>query len=225
MTFNRERAVDYMSRYNLDVLVATSSTTITYFSDNACWLDSKFKQYMMMPGAPDHLIPTTTFVVFPVNGVPALVIDAQFAVNAIDSWIDDLYLVGNISSESLSASNIQSDSERVFFHSLDKAKHYTQPVEALLSLLKSKGLTDSQIGLEMDGIHPDLKASVDQALPRESIKDCSNLIRLIRMVKTKEEVNRLARATEIGERQRVRVLIRPAPVNQFRLLFSPTAPE
>ena len=86
MTFNRERAVDYMSRYNLDVLVATSSTTITYFSDNACWLDSKFKQYMMMPGAPDHLIPTTTFVVFPVNGVPALVIDAQFAVNAIASW-------------------------------------------------------------------------------------------------------------------------------------------
>ena len=52
----------------------------------------------------------------------------------------------------------------------------------------------------MDGIHPGLKTSVDQALPQASIKDCSNLIRLIRMVKTEEEVNRLARATEIGEK-------------------------
>ena len=43
MTFNRERAIYYMPRCNLDVLVATSSTTITYFSDSACWLDSKFK--------------------------------------------------------------------------------------------------------------------------------------------------------------------------------------
>jgi len=45
MTFNRERAIDYMSRCNLDVLVATSSTIITCFSGSACWLDSKFKQY------------------------------------------------------------------------------------------------------------------------------------------------------------------------------------
>ena len=67
MTFNRERAIDYMSRCNLDVLVATSSTIITYFSGSACWLDSKFKQYMMMPGASDYLMPTTTFVVFPLK--------------------------------------------------------------------------------------------------------------------------------------------------------------
>ncbi|HIB99764.1 TPA: aminopeptidase P family protein [Candidatus Poribacteria bacterium] len=200
MTFNRERAIDYMSRCNLDVLVATSSTIITYFSGSACWLDSKFKQYMMMPGASDYLMPTTTFVVFPVEGAPTLVIDALFSVNTIDSWIDDLYLVGNISSSDLPASNIQPDSERVFFDSLDKAKYYTQPVKALLSLLKSRGLADSRIGLEMDRIHPDLKASVDQALPRASIKDCSNLIRLIRRVKTEEEINHLARATEIGEK-------------------------
>ena len=54
MTFNKKRALDYMSRYNLDVLIATSPTTMTYFSDSACWLDPKFKQYMMMPGASAH---------------------------------------------------------------------------------------------------------------------------------------------------------------------------
>ena len=69
---------------------------------------------MMTPGAPDYLMPTTTFVVFPVEGAPTLVIDALFSVNTIDSWIDDLYLVGNISSSDLPASNIQPDSERVF---------------------------------------------------------------------------------------------------------------
>ena len=200
MTFNKNRALDYMSHYNLDVLIATSPTTITYFADSACWLDPKFKQYMMMPGASAHLMPTTTFAIFPAEGAPALVINAQFAANTIDSWIDDLYLVGNASPDGQFVPNIQSDSERAFFSSLDKATYHTKPVEALLNLLKSRDLTDSQIGLEMDGIHPDLKTSVDQTLPRASIKDCSNLIRLIRMVKTEEEVNRLTKATEISEK-------------------------
>ena len=119
MTFNKKRALDYMSRYNLDVLIATSPTTMTYFADSACWLDPKFKQYMMMPGASAHLMPTTTFAIFPAEGAPALVIDAQFAANTIDSWINDLYLVGNASPDGQFVPNIQSDSERAFFSSLD----------------------------------------------------------------------------------------------------------
>ena len=39
MLFNRQRAIEYMDRYNLDALVATSPTNITYFSDYHCGLD------------------------------------------------------------------------------------------------------------------------------------------------------------------------------------------
>ena len=52
MLFNRTRAVDYMRRSGVDVLVATSSVNITYFSDYQCWIDPLFKAYMMVPGAP-----------------------------------------------------------------------------------------------------------------------------------------------------------------------------
>ncbi|MCZ6678027.1 MAG: hypothetical protein O7E52_12330 [Candidatus Poribacteria bacterium] len=45
MLFNRIRAVEYMQRYGVDVLVATSPVNITYFSDYACWLDPLFKEY------------------------------------------------------------------------------------------------------------------------------------------------------------------------------------
>jgi len=200
MTFNKKRALEYMSRYNLDVLIATSPITITYFTDMSCWLDPKFKQYMMMPGASAHLTPITTFAVFPAEAPPALITDAQFSANTINSWIDDLYLVGSASPDNQFSPKAQSDSERAFFSSLDKATYHEKPREALLNLLQSRGLTDSKIGLEMDNIHPDLKTSVEQDLPRASIKDCSNLIRLIRMVKTEEEINRLAKATEIGEK-------------------------
>jgi len=92
-------------------------------------------------------------------------------------------------------------------------------------LLKSRGLADSRIGLEMDRIHPDLKASVDQALPRASIKDCSNLIRLIRRVKTEKEINHLARATEIGEKAADKSINSACAGQPIRMLFSPTAPE
>ena len=146
MTFNKKRALDYMSRCNLDGLITTSSIATIYFADSTCWLDSKFKQHMMMPGASAHLMPTTTFVVFPIDGIPALVIDAQFSANTINSWIDDLYLVGNVSPDNQPTPNVQSDSERTFFDFLSKTEYYTQPIEALSSLLKSRGLTDSRNG-------------------------------------------------------------------------------
>src|SRR4029079_8755326 len=38
------------------------------------------------------------------------------------------------------------------------------------------------------------------SLPRAQIRDCSNLIRLVRMVKSCEEIERLTRAAEISER-------------------------
>ena len=38
MLFNKARAVEYMHRCQVDVLVATSSVNVTYFSDYYSWL-------------------------------------------------------------------------------------------------------------------------------------------------------------------------------------------
>ena len=73
------------------------------------------------------------------------------------------------------------------------------PKDALLSILNDRGLADARIGLQTESLPSNAKEAISRALPRASIKDCTNLIRLIRMVKTGEEIARLGRAAEISE--------------------------
>ncbi|MBI4530547.1 MAG: aminopeptidase P family protein, partial [Candidatus Latescibacteria bacterium] len=58
---------------------------------------------------------------------------------------------------------------------------------------------DAQIGLETEGLPPETRKAIVEALPRARVRDCSNMLRLIRMVKTPDEISRLTRAAEIGE--------------------------
>ena len=67
MLFNSNRAIEFMRRCEVDVLVATSPTNVTYFSDYYSWLDSQFKEYMMSPGASSDLDQTAPYAVFPLE--------------------------------------------------------------------------------------------------------------------------------------------------------------
>jgi Xaa-Pro aminopeptidase len=51
----------------------------------------------------------------------------------------------------------------------------------------------------MEGLPSEVKKELSQALPRARLRDCTNLIRLIRAVKTPEEVRLLAQAAAIAE--------------------------
>ena len=57
----------------------------------------------------------------------------------------------------------------------------------------------ARVGLEMEGLTPTAKQALSGALPHAEVKDCSNLIRLIRAVKSPEEIDRLARSAQINE--------------------------
>ena len=199
MLFNKARAVEYMRRCGVDVLVATSPINITYFSDYYCWLDSLFKAYMMAPGASSNLDSTAMYAVFPLEGEPALVVNAMMAVNAGNLWVRDLYPFGAPSLDTSLTPTALPDADKRFFDLLQSAGQYATPTDALLGLLKARGLTDARIGLEMEGLPPAMKATVAEALPKATIKDCSNLIRLIRMVKTEDELAHLTCAAEIAE--------------------------
>jgi len=53
--------------------------------------------------------------------------------------------------------------------------------------------------LEMEGLGAAAREAILRALPRAEIRNCSNLIRLVRMVKSREEIEQLTRAAEINE--------------------------
>ncbi len=199
MLFNKARAAEYMRRCGVDVLVATSPVNITYFSDYFCWIDPQFKMYMMTPGASSDLDSTGAYAVFPLEGEPALVINPLFAVNAADLWVRDLHIFGAPSLDDSLTPTTPANPYQYISNLLHAPQRNATPTDALLSILKARRLTDARIGLEMEGLTPTSKAAIAQAFPKARIKDCSNLIRLIRMVKSEDELSRLTRAAEISE--------------------------
>ena len=199
MLFNKTRAQEYMRRCGVDALVATSPVNITYFSDYRCWIDPLFKAYMMAPGAPSDLDPTAAYAIFPLEGEPALVASPTFAVNASDLWVRDVHIFGDHGLDDSLPMPALSDGEQRIFDILYRPQQNATPTDALLSVLKARGLTNARIGIEMEGLSPRAKDAIETGLPTAQIKDCSNLIRLIRMVKTDDELARLIRSAEISE--------------------------
>ncbi|MYH61574.1 MAG: aminopeptidase P family protein [Caldilineaceae bacterium SB0675_bin_29] len=209
MLFNRARAVDYMQEYGLDVLVATSSVNITYFTDYYCWIDPLFKEFMMVPGASSNL--AQAYAVFPLEGEPALVVNPLFAANAEELWVKDLHIFGSAGlDDSLPAGELPESLLR--FQELLHAPHGNDtPTDALLSILNQRGLTGARIGLETEGLPPETKDVIERALPGASLKNCSDLIRMVRMVKSAEEIQRLTRSAEINEQAAMESLAMARP--------------
>ena len=213
MLFNQTRAQEYMRRCGVNVLVATSPANITYFSDYRCWIDPLFKAYMMVPGAPSDPDPTTAYAIFPLEGEPALVTSPMFAVNASDLWVRDVHIFGDHGLDDSLPLGDLSDAEQHIFDILLRPQQNATPTDALLSVLNERGLTDAQVGIEMEGLSPKAKEAIEAGLPKAEIKDCSNLIRLVRMVKTEDELSRLIRSAEISETAAMEALALARPGN------------
>ena len=209
MLFNKTRAQEYMHRCSVDALVATSPVNITYFSDYRCWIDPLFKAYMMAPGAPSDLDPTAAYAIFPLEGEPALVTSPTFAVNTSDLWVRDVHIFGDHGLDDSLAMPALSDAEQRIFDILHRPQQNATATDALLNVLKERGLTDARIGIEMEGLSLRAKEAIGAGLPKAQIKDCSNLIRLIRMVKTEDELARLIRSAEINETAAMEALALP----------------
>lgn len=209
MLFHRERAINYMREYGLDVLIATSPVNITYFTDYFCWIDPLFKEYMMVPGASANL--AQAYAVFPLEGDPALVVNPLFAVNAEELWVKDLHIFGSAGLDnSLPAGEIPQQLLR--FQDMLQAQHgNATATDALLSILQQRGLTGARIGLEMEGLPPETNDLISRALPGASLRNCADLIQIVRMVKSAEEIKRLTRSAEINEQAAMESLAMARP--------------
>ncbi len=200
MFFNKKRANEYMREYNLDVLIATSFVNITYFTDYYCWIDPLFKDYMMIPGAPSRL--AQGYAVYPLDGKPALVVNPLFSLNSADNWVNDIYTYGQASElegSILPPLKIPAHLQR--YHDLhNNSSDHATPTDALHAILKDRGLLEAQIGLEKENLPVDTESEIVNRLSKANIKDCTNLIRLIRMVKSKDDLASLTRGAEISER-------------------------
>lgn len=76
--------------------------------------------------------------------------------------------------------------------------------------MKQKGLDKGRIGLDHKNVYPETLEHVVQGLPHAQILDAFELFRVIRMVKTQEELERITTAGLLNERSAQSVLNRLA---------------
>ncbi len=197
MLFNKTRALEMMQGCSLDVLVAASPVNVTYFTDYSCWIDPLFKDYMMSPGASSHLSPI--YGAFCSDGAGALVISPVFATNATDVWVADLCTYDPATVDLSGASEVAEEADQRLYASLREAAGTETASEALVQWLRKQGASTARIGIDMEGLHPQAEEEIRQALPGAQVKDASNLIRMIRMVKSAAEIELLETAARISE--------------------------
>ncbi len=201
MLFNVDRAREYMRDRGLDALVATSPVNITYFTDNFIWIDGLMKEYMVKPGGSPDI--AQGYALYPLEGEPALMLTgSMLAVNSVDLWVRDLRISGDSGLDWSLAPKHMSDRMHRMYDLVKDAPDHGTTTDALFGALSDRGLSGATLGVEADGMTDARYDQLRRALPDARLLDCSNLIRLLRMVKTGDEIDRLTRAAEISEKQR-----------------------
>jgi Xaa-Pro dipeptidase len=193
---NLPRALLYMEECGIDALVATSPVNVGYLSGYFCWLNSLLREYMVKPGGTGHL--PEAYAILTRDGSVALVVNAIFSADAVRLDGVKIYLFGSPGVD-LSASEKPAAGDEQLWAALTASGEPPSALSACLTAMRDSELSTSRIGIELDSFPPERARRLADALPQVEFKDCTNLLRLVRAVKSQEEIRRLTRAAEISE--------------------------
>jgi Xaa-Pro aminopeptidase len=195
---NRARAEAFMADAGLDALVAASPANVRYLTGYWCWLAPLFREFMVRPGGSGRLV-QENYGLLPSAGEPCLVIEPYWALNAAGGWVRDVRVAGGADfAPAPEGASVPPGLEPVL--DLVSADGWpADPAEALASAVEERGLARSRIGVELEGLAPERAERLRRALPDATLLDCTNLLRLVRAVKTPAQVEQLARAAAIAE--------------------------
>jgi Xaa-Pro aminopeptidase len=206
---HKTRALEYLQRCELAAVIATSATHITYLTDYQYWGDKVVRGYMSRPGATSGL-GTENYAVLTAGGAGALIVPPLLMPETEVSWVNEVRTFGNPRVDDSLVPAHMPPQAQLWFDRLH-GPQAASPVEALIGLLRGWGLGQARLGLELEGLPPAARAALQDALPNATILDCSNLLRLIRAVKSPEEIRRISRATLIAEQAAQASLALAAP--------------
>jgi len=188
MPLNRERAYRIMGDRGIDALIASSPENVYYISDY--W---SLGQQLRCG--------TQTYALLPADGDPVVVapIDEADLIVESQTWIDDIRFYGGLDLEVAEPDNASEQTRRLI-DLYGAAEPDAEAVSALLGALKERGLTHGVLALDTSGLPPRLFEALRQRLAGAELVEGTDLLREIRLIKTREEVDRIRKATEITEK-------------------------
>ena len=87
MLVNLDRAHDYMEKYDLKALVATSPANTSYFTGYDCWMFRSFREAMLIPGGPKTLSQSYG-VVTENDRTPVLITNTYVSIFPVDKGVE-----------------------------------------------------------------------------------------------------------------------------------------
>lgn len=184
------RTLDEMRACGIDALVGTSPASVADLADYRNWLDPLFREHMMRPGGSPAL--QQALVLLTAEGEVTLLVAAEMAANAAGACADRIVVWGGDEG----APRDLPDGFQAVADAFERRPRYATRTDALAALLDGAG-AGARIGVEREALTADAWERI--AAGGRRLGDCTNLLRLGRMVKSAPQIAQLERAAEAAE--------------------------
>jgi len=196
MLYNRKRAAEYLREYDLAAVVGTTPVSVAYLTDFDCWQYRDFRENMATPGASNTLL--QTYALYVPDHDPILVTSTGSVQFTDELSGIERRTYGGVGTRLPTKEPGDPKNLSLLREAVKSAK--STPQEALVAALRDCGVKKGRVGIEFSNLTKASRKHIHRKLDRVDWLDATEFIRLIRMVKTPEEVSRMKTAAEITEK-------------------------
>ena len=193
MYFNKKRADKLMDQFDIDLLIASTPENVTYLSDTVSWAPKVYSYSVDMFA--------TYFRDNNLNS--SLIVPSQEMtyVSASNTWINDFYTYGGKSALIQESEHVIESAEENTYLNLQNNddKRFPTAVEALIASIKNNTTKKLRIAIDEDKMTHKSTLKLREELDNCELIPSSDLLRLIRMVKTDDEISAMKAAADLNE--------------------------
>ena len=193
MYFNKKRADKLMDQFDIDLLIASTPENVTYLSDTVSWAPKVYSYSVDMFA--------TYFRDNNLNS--SLIVPSQEMtyVSASSTWINDFYTYGGKSALIQESEQVIESAEENTYLNLQNSddKRFPTAVEALIASIKNNTTKKLRIAIDEDKMTHKSTLKLQEELDNCELIPSSDLLRLIRMVKTDDEISAMKAAADLNE--------------------------
>ena len=193
MYFNKKRADKLMDQFDIDLLIASTPENVTYLSDTVSWAPKVYSYSIDM------------FATYyrDNNHNSSLIVPSQEMtyVSASNTWINDFYTYGGKSALIQEIEHVIESAEENTYLNLQNNddKRFPTAVEALIASIKNNTTKKLRIAIDEDKMTHKSTLKLKEELDNCELIPSSDLLRLIRMVKTDDEISAMKAAADLNE--------------------------
>ena len=182
-----------MDQFDIDLLIASTPENVTYLSDTVSWAPKVYSYSVDMFA--------TYFRDDNLNS--SLIVPSQEMtyVSASNTWINDFYTYGGKSALIQESEHVIESAEENTYLNLQNSddKRFPTAVEALIASIKNNTTKKLRVAIDEDKMTHKSVLKLQEELDNCELIPSSDLLRLIRMVKTDNEISAMKAAADLNE--------------------------